>query len=1027
MSIEENPQHSRNSVGSGSVAGLVAATFGVIAALALAFGLPWLQPSAQPGTVLDRYLPLNDGAAVFLALYGPDGALTGRRSANARILPDSRAITTDLRHAYRDAVKRYYDARSPGDISYDDLPDLIARDGARLYELRTRDVGLFPAEGVTETIVIGLRSPAGDIQFGVTDPAHDKDVIYDPPTFVPADIRPGQSWESSGTLGVSTGITYLLHSSVLQPETSSRKGDCIQIATVVTITAQPSYSNTNASQYTYCVGAGLVESRQYTSTDTTLMPVSRMVRVSDNANTAAQYAPATFPPLASISSLIAATNADTATVPFAGDWQLARAGQMLLSSDSGASAIPPVYIPTEPPLVLEASTRGDLVAFDAANGVVAWRFHTSAPIYSPPAFDQARGQIYFGSGDKNVYALDTRGLFVWSFHTSDNVASHPLVISDTVIFGSEDRSVYALDAATGRLRWRAMAGAALVSSAAAAGDVAIIGSDDGAVVALDIATGATRWVFHTGGPVETPVVVVDGVAYIASRNRSLYALDAATGNQSWSADLGAVLHTAPAISADNVYVVDGSYRLNALERASGKRLWSSDGLYVGAPLLIGDQVVAARFDGQVDLLDAAGLRVMTWPNSASAKRTFSLGPTAGGAAAWLTDDSTVLWRLGPHLTESRQVQLKPGWAINLLYDTPFKAVPFLIPPVRYGDRAVLVDRSAAIYMTDPLSGKSTRLGELASGNGTPIIDSVIVSDTLLSSVAGTVYANSLRDGRALWSFSGDDDIYRPPDANDDTVVVMTQHNTKDAVITGTLYAIGLRDGALRWQISLGSFFLAGGPVIRGNVVYLSTPPSAYDLATGARLWQTPPDSLGTQNFPLGVGTPALDESGATLYAAIINEPPSGKGGTGAVLALDAHTGALRWKADLGVDFLNYFGQLWLSGDRVIVPTGDPGGRVVALDTRTGAVAWRYQPPALRYGQITVASGRVWMILQNGHVVILDVETGKPAGQYDELQLDLASLRTIAQRPFVSADGKRAIVALDTRLVGLEVVEEGAQP
>jgi len=957
---------------------LVVITLAVITVLTLAFGLPWLRPGAELGTTLERYLPLNDGAAVVLALYGPNGDLIGRRSANLRVLSDSRAITTDLRQAYRDALKRYYGARAPGVISYDDLPDLLARDGARLYELRTRDAGLSPSEGVTETIVIGLRSPKGDLQFGVTDPAHDKDVIYDPPTLVPTDIRPGQSWESGGTLGVSTGITYLLHSTVLQPVGVSRKGDCILITSVVTITAQPSYSNTSASQDTYCAGTGFVESRQYTSTDTTLTPASVAIRVSDNTSTEEQNNRASIPNPTPASPNISATVVTTAP------WRLSRAGQMLLSSDTGGSAIPPVY-------------------------------------------DPARGQIYFGSGDKNLYALDTYGFFVWSFHTSDNVASHPLVISDTVIFGSEDRSVYALDAATGALRWRFATGGSVVSSAAAAGDLALIGSDDSSVYALDIATGALRWVFQTGEPVEAPVTVADGVAYIASRDHSLYALDAASGSPSWSTDLGAVLHTAPVISEDRVYVIDGLYRLNALNSASGKRLWSSDGLYVGAPLLTEGRLVAARYDGQVDLLDAAGVRVMTWQNDSRTKRTFSLGPTAGGDAVWFADDSTVLWRLGPPLTELRQVQLKPAWAINLLYDAPFNTVPFLISPAPYGDRAVLVDRSATIYLTDLLSGKSVRLGVLASGDSTPIIDSVVASDTLISSVAGAIYANSLPDGRALWSFKSAGIIFRPPDTGDDVVVMMSQHETKETVVTGTLYALGLRDGALRWQVPLRDFFAAGGPVIRGNVVYLSTPPSAYDLATGARLWQTPLEGLSTQSRPLGVGSPALDASGGIVYDAVINEPPNGKGGTGAVLALDAHTGALRWRADLGADTLNYNSQLWVSGDRVIVPSGDPSGRVIALDARTGAVLWRYQPPVQRYGQITVAAGRVWMILQNGHVLILDVETGKPLGQYDELQFDLASLRTIAQRPYVNADGTRAIVALDTRLIGLEVAEEAAQP
>jgi hypothetical protein len=122
-----------------------------------------------------------------------------------------------------------------------------------------------------------------------------------------------------------------------QADGTAQNRDCIQVASVVTITAalagQPPFSNVSATRETYCAGVGLIESRQYTSTDTTIAPFSTSVRLSDNttgrqATALPGHAPdSSVPILAGITTT--AMNMNTAT------WQLTRAGQMLLSDDTG--------------------------------------------------------------------------------------------------------------------------------------------------------------------------------------------------------------------------------------------------------------------------------------------------------------------------------------------------------------------------------------------------------------------------------------------------------------------------------------------------------------------------------------------------------------------------------------------------------------------------------------------------------------------------------------------------------------------
>ena len=83
------------------------------------------------------------------------------------------------------------------------------------------------------------------------------------------------------------------------------------------------------------------------------------------------------------------------------------------------------------------------------------------------------GRIYIGCSDKHLYALDQRGLFLWSFATYDNIATRPVLAHNLVIFGSEDRHIYALDAETGELRWQYETGGAVVSSPALVRDLIV--------------------------------------------------------------------------------------------------------------------------------------------------------------------------------------------------------------------------------------------------------------------------------------------------------------------------------------------------------------------------------------------------------------------------------------------------------------------------------------------------------------------------------------------------------------------------
>jgi outer membrane protein assembly factor BamB len=206
-----------------------------------------------------------------------------------------------------------------------------------------------------------------------------------------------------------------------------------------------------------------------------------------------------------------------------------------------------------------------LYAVNTADGAQRWKFKTGSRVASSPAVSQDR--VYFGSYDGNIYSIDAKsGEQRWKFATEgerrfmgrhlhgndptgetmpdpfDFYLSSPTVVQDTVYIGSGDGNVYALDSATGALRWKFQTGNVVHASPAVANGTLYIGSWDSYFYALDAKSGQERWRFKTGEDhdianqvgIQSSATIVDGIVYFGCRDSNLYALDALTGTKKWA-------------------------------------------------------------------------------------------------------------------------------------------------------------------------------------------------------------------------------------------------------------------------------------------------------------------------------------------------------------------------------------------------------------------------------------------------------------------------------------------------------------
>src|SRR5213079_398730 len=70
-------------------------------------------------------------------------------------------------------------------------------------------------------------------------------------------------------------------------------------------------------------------------------------------------------------------------------------------------------------------------------GCQIWSFRSGGALYSSPTV--VNSMVYFGSWDRNLYALNTSsGHKMWSFPSGGAVFSSPTVVNGIVYFGSYD-------------------------------------------------------------------------------------------------------------------------------------------------------------------------------------------------------------------------------------------------------------------------------------------------------------------------------------------------------------------------------------------------------------------------------------------------------------------------------------------------------------------------------------------------------------------------------------------------------------
>lgn len=272
-----------------------------------------------------------------------------------------------------------------------------------------------------------------------------------------------------------------------------------------------------------------------------------------------------------------------------------------------------------------------------------WTFKCEDEVRSTPAL--ARGTVFVGAYDNNLYALSTRdGALRWKFPASDGIAASPYVYKDTVFIGSADANLYSIHIGTGRLNWRHTAGGPIFSSPRAQFDHVFFGSDDGFLYAVNTGSGRVAWKTNAFHPVRSSVHISDdlvffgteggyvysldlagqikwqfqarravtstptldeGMVLVGSIDNTVYALDVASGWPIWRFRTNRPIISSPVTHQGLLFIGSADGNLYAIELSSGRKVWNfeTDGQIASSPAVWNDAVYFGSTDGNVYSVD----------------------------------------------------------------------------------------------------------------------------------------------------------------------------------------------------------------------------------------------------------------------------------------------------------------------------------------------------------------------------------------------------------------------------------------
>lgn len=275
-------------------------------------------------------------------------------------------------------------------------------------------------------------------------------------------------------------------------------------------------------------------------------------------------------------------------------------------------------------VISTASTDGEIVAIDAATGVVKWRAQAEGDLSAAVGSD---GRYAAVVTDDNELQVFDQGKWVWTARLPGRVITAPLVSGERVFVQVVDRSVRGYDVLDGRWLWQYQRPGGEPLALATSGvlapfrDTLLVGQG-ARLVGLDPVKGSVRFDINVGTPRGTneverladligPLARADDEVCVRAFQLSVACLELNRGSLRWSRPQAG----SQAVAANERIVVgaDSADRLTAWKAENGEVMWRVDRFThrgLSAPAIVGDRVAVVDVQGYLHWLSAADGRTV---------------------------------------------------------------------------------------------------------------------------------------------------------------------------------------------------------------------------------------------------------------------------------------------------------------------------------------------------------------------------------------------------------------------------------
>ena len=313
-------------------------------------------------------------------------------------------------------------------------------------------------------------------------------------------------------------------------------------------------------------------------------------------------------------------------------------------------------------------------------------------------------------------------------------------------------------------------------------------------------------------------------------------------------------------------------------------------------------------------------------------------------------------------------------------------------PAVVGNSVFVGSGDGNMYALDRLTG--AKLWSYAAGSPVSSSPAVVNGVVFFGTYDGRFFALDARTGAVRWKMSTGALIPFPWGHESGDRYTSSPSVMNGLVVFGAgdgrVYAVDAASGKPRWRATTGGR-VRGSPAFGNGAAYVGSFDGrvyAFDLATGKQQWHYDTEGAALHSENYGFDRRSIQSSPAFVAGTVFVGARDGF-----VYALDATSGALKWKYDHKISWINSSPAV---ADGVVYDGSSDRQFVQALDAATGRELWRTDLGSIVWSSPAIAGDQLFVCEGAGRLHILDRRSGK----------ELAVFRTASQifgSPVVDGD------------------------